>query len=412
MEAPRTFPSLAICGEVGALRVFVEGMKKLKCIADEHRGHFRSEGFVRFFGMLQQELCDEYFGAILDHLRRLEFRDGVLVSAELGEGNKGINYVLRTPSLRESERITHTSDGSGPVYGFEVNKRDDGGARALSELRDRSVARVASTLIPSTKDILGFFQALKTEAGFYVGCLNLRDKLARRGKPICTPLLSAVDQPLLDARGLFDPCLALRLESNAIGNDVVAADKKFVIVTGVNQGGKSTFLRSLGTAQLMMQCCMFVAANRFSANISTGIFTHFKREEDSAMQSGKLEEELNRMSEIIDRIKPRSLLLCNGSFSSTNEREGSEIGQEVIQALLAAGVRVFLVTHLFKLANAYHSWDATDVLFLRAERKEDGQRPFRIIEGEPLPTTYGQDLYEQSKAADKTVKVPSLGFTS
>ena len=95
------------------------------------------------------------------------------------------------------------------------------------------------------------------------------------------------------------------------------------------------------------------------------------------MESGKLDEELRRLSRIADRIGPRSVLLCNESFASTNEWEGSEIGREVIGALLQADVRVFLVTHLFELARGYHRQPSEDVLFLRAERRADGSRTFR-----------------------------------
>ena len=64
------------------------------------------------------------------------------------------------------------------------------------------------------------------------------------------------------------------------------------MITGANQGGKSTFLRSVGLAQLMMQCGMFVAAESLRASVGQRLFTHYKREEDAAMESGKLDEEL------------------------------------------------------------------------------------------------------------------------
>jgi DNA mismatch repair ATPase MutS len=168
-----------------------------------------------------------------------------------------------------------------------------------------------------------------------------------------------------------------------------------VIITGANQGGKSTFLRSVGLAYLMMQCGMFVAAESFSANVCAGVFTHYKRKEDATMKSGKLDEELSRMSEITDQIKPDCILLCNESFSSTNEREGSEIARPIIRALLESGVKVFLVTHLFELAQGFYNQNTDNFLFLRAERGIDGQRTFRVGEGEPLPTSYGKDLYRQ-----------------
>ena len=67
-------------------------------------------------------------------------------------------------------------------------------------------------------------------------------------------------QALLRARGLYDPCLALILGTRAVGNDLDADGRELTMITGANQGGKSTFLRGLGLAQLMMQAGLFVAA--------------------------------------------------------------------------------------------------------------------------------------------------------
>jgi MutS domain V len=125
--------------------------------------------------------------------------------------------------------------------------------------------------------------------------------------------------------------------------------KSLVIITGANSGGKSMFLRSVGQAQLMMQCGMFVTARSLRASVCRQVFTHFIREEDPDMVSGRLDEELTRMSVIADRIGPRCLILFNESFAATNEREGSEIGRQVVRALLEAGIRVFFVTPSVRL---------------------------------------------------------------
>jgi DNA mismatch repair ATPase MutS len=143
----------------------------------------------------------------------------------------------------------------------------------------------------------------------------------------------------------------------------------------------------------MMQCGMFVAAGSFRASVCKGVFTHFIREEDASMISGRLDEELGRMSAIADQISPQCLMLFNESFAATNEREGSEIGRQVVRALLEAGVRVFFVTHQFDFADSFHRGQAYSTLFLRAPRQPDGQRNFKLAVAEPLPTSYGVDLY-------------------
>ncbi len=234
---------------------------------------------------------------------------------------------------------------------------------------------------------------MRAETGFYIGCVNVHERLTAKGEPTSFPMPIVEDRPSLTARRMYDVCLALSVANDVVGNDVTAASKLLVMITGANQGGKSTFLRSVGSAQLMMQSGMFVGAESFSANVCTGVFTHFKRGEDVTMQSGKLDEELGRMSDLADMITPNSLLLCNESFSATNEREGSEIARQVVRASIDAGVKVFFVTHLFDLAHGFYIQQLDTAYFLRAERQPDGRRTFRLIEGEPLPTSFGEDAY-------------------
>jgi DNA mismatch repair ATPase MutS len=176
---------------------------------------------------------------------------------------------------------------------------------------------------------------------------------------------------------------------------VEANGTQLAFITGANQGGKSTFLRSIGIAQLMMQCGLFVAARSFHANVCRGVFTHYGREEDPGMKSGKFDEELRRMSEIVDHIEENSLVLFNESFSATNEREGSEIARQIVTALLDKAVKVFFVTHMYELARGFYDRNGYSGIFLRAGRLQDGTRTFKMEDGEPLETSYGRDLYER-----------------
>jgi len=184
------------------------------------------------------------------------------------------------------------------------------------------------------------------------------------------------------------------------------------MITGANQGGKSTLLRSLGIAQLMMQAGMFVPANSFSADVCAAVFTHYKREEDEAMTSGKLDEELHRMSEIATHITPHCLVLCNESFASTNEREGSAIARQVVQAMVDERVKVLFVTHMFDLAHGFYRQGLGTALFLRAARACDGHRTFKLIEGEPLPTSYGEDSYQRVFGRPLHVQAPAVSETT
>lgn len=257
---------------------------------------------------------------------------------------------------------------------------------------------VANALGRSADHMLSFFIALRIELGFYIAALNLYDQLAEMGERVCFPGPTPPEQLKLTAHEMYDPCLALRMNRRVLGNNLDADGKNLIIVTGANQGGKSTFLRSVGLAHLMMQAGMFTAAESLTSTVTLGVFTHYKREEDETMSGGKFDEELARMSRIADQIKPHCLLMCNESFAATNEREGSDIAAEVIRALNDADIRVVFVTHMYDLSHRYEDEHTSNVLFLRADRDEDGQRSFQLHEAPPLPTSFGEDLYRRTFA--------------
>ncbi|GAB4407119.1 MAG: DNA mismatch repair protein MutS [Thermodesulfovibrionales bacterium] len=407
------YPGGILRDAIDLLQILMDMLKELRNIADAHSDKFKSEGFTTLFAVLKKELSDEYFANVHGHLSELKFKSGVLISAELGKGNNGKNYTLRKlphkkqnwmeriiadyilPKLQDSKHavLKRIFTQRTPAYTFYLHPRDESGARALTELRDRGIHLVANALAQSADHILNFFKMLRTELAFYVGCLNLYEKLPDSA-PISFPVPAPPDKRLHSFKGLYDISLTLTMERKVVSNDIDVACKELVIITGANQGGKSTFLRSIGLAQLMMQCGMFVPAKSFSANICEGIFTHYKREEDIAMKSGKLDEELMRMSDIVDHITSNSLLLFNESFAATNEREGSEIARQIVTALLEKRIKVFFVTHLYEFAQSVYDRRMENIIFLQAERQADGRRTFKLIEGEPLQTSFGIDVYK------------------
>jgi DNA mismatch repair ATPase MutS len=389
------YPDATLRKGIEVLQIFVGMLKELRNIADEHADEFESEGFTVFFAMLKKELGEEYFASVQKHLRQLKFRDGVLISAELGKGNKGTNYVLRKPQDRKVSWMKRFLEQRPPVYTFHLHPRDESGAKALSELNDRGINLVANALAQSADHILSFFSMLRTELAFYVGCLNLYEKLDQKGVPMSFPLPVASGERRHSFNGLYDACLALSLKQEIVGNRLDADNKDLVLITGANQGGKSTFLRSVGLAQLMMQCGMFVPAESFCSNVCERVFTHYKREEDVTMKSGKFAEELSRMSVIVDNLTPNCMMLFSESFAATNDREGSEIARQIVCALLEKRIKIFFVTHLYEFAHGFYDKTMKNAICLRAERQPDGGRTFKVIEGEPLQTSYGEDLYNR-----------------
>ena len=390
---PAQQPAGILSGAVGQLEVLITRLRELRQVADEQAGRFSSAGLTTLLASLQRDLDDDYFDTLSGHLRQLRFRNGQLMSAQLDRDNSGVGYVLRSGSARRSwkERV-----GIEPrtVYSFTIPPRDEAGEQALEDMTSRGLNLVANAAAQSADHVSGYFTMLRAELGFYVSCLNLHDQLSARGQPVAFPDPVPWTAPEFSCADLRDVSLALRTEQ-VTGNDVTAGGRPLVIITGANSGGKSTFLRSAGIAQLMTQCGMFVAARSLRTSVCDQVFTHFIREEDPAMASGRLDEELTRMSIIADQLGPHSLMLFNESFAATNEREGSEIARQVVRALLEPGIRVFFVTHQFDLADSFRRERPDTTLFLRAPRQPDGQRTFRLVAAPPLPTSYGQDIYDR-----------------
>jgi DNA mismatch repair ATPase MutS len=389
------YPAAILSSARELMQSFIAVLVKLRELADHSAGNFRSEGFTTFFAMIQRELADEYFETLKEHLKELQFRSGTLISARLWKGNKGICYVLRKPDELDRNLLKRLFRRRPPSLTFQIAERDEAGARALSELHARGINLVADAVAQSADHVLSFFRMLRTELGFYIGCLNLGNALDAKCLRVCYPQPAPVAERKHNFTGLYDICLSLRLQTAIVPNEINVDGAELVVVTGANEGGKSTFLRSIGLAQMMMQAGMTVGAETFVANVCESQFAHYKREEDASMTSGKFDEELVRMNEIADHLCPNSMVLFNESFASTNEREGSEVARQIVQALLEKHVKVFFVTHMYEFAHGLYETMKTGAVFLRAERREGGERTFRVSPGEPLETSYGEDLYQQ-----------------
>ncbi|MBP5462278.1 MAG: hypothetical protein J6Y20_09155 [Lachnospiraceae bacterium] len=248
-----------------------------------------------------------------------------------------------------------------------------------------------------TDEFQTFFDQLRFQSAFYLGAIHLKENMDRFGLRWCYP--KVCDRRNLEFSDLREFVMALEQRVRVIGNSCSLPQKDLLIVTGANQGGKSTFLRSIGIAQVMMQCGLPVTAVTFRSGIFPKIFVHFTRREDSAMNSGRLDEELSRMNGIVEHIGDGSLVLLNESFATTTEKEGSVIAYDIIRALKEAGVRILTVTHLLSFAKRVYGETKDNpesgVEFLSAERLPDGRRTYRMIRSEPELTSFGLDLYDE-----------------
>ena len=378
-------------GAVNYLLNFSTLLRLLRSLAAEYTPLFRSAGFLNLFRTLQEELSDEYLESIHRELegQKLALVDGVLLSAGLNEALESVDYVMH----RREKSIKDLNPFSGQLYRLGKEANDDKAGDDLTVRQERAINRVADALAQSAEYLASFFDRLRKELAFYVGGLRFTQRMEELGMPWCIPELTAADTDSRSWEEMYDVSLVYRNKAAVVGNTLTAEHKNLYIVTGANQGGKTTFLRSFGQAQLMAQCGLPVGAKAYTAPYRRAVFTHFRQEEDRFLKSGKLDKELEWMDRIADHVQSGDLVLFNESFASTNEREGSEIGREITEALVESGVEVVSVSHLHMFAASFHGREG--VQFLRAERLPSGERTFRLQPGEPEETAYGEDIYRR-----------------
>lgn len=95
------YPDWVLRLSLELIESLLDTVRKLREMADVHGHRFVSDGWTRFFTMVKEELSDSYFTEVRYHLAQLKFRKGVCISARLGKGNQGSDYVLRRPPPEE-----------------------------------------------------------------------------------------------------------------------------------------------------------------------------------------------------------------------------------------------------------------------------------------------------------------------
>ena len=196
--------------------------------------------------------------------------------------------------------------------------------------------------------------AFDREVQFYLGYLELVDRLRADGRAFCYPQMSA-DVAAEEMHETFDVALAWRRAGQGVPvvpNDVrLAGPERVIVVTGPNQGGKTTFARAFGQVHYLASLGCPVAGSSAVLPIVDRVLTHFGREERLADQRSRLEEELLRMRALLDQATPRSVLVLNEVFSSTTLVDAVFLSTEVMRRIEALGLLCLWVTFVDELAS-------------------------------------------------------------
>ncbi len=192
------------------------------------------------------------------------------------------------------------------------------------------------------------------EIPFYLSYLAYIGPLTAAGLSCSLPRVARGTRRL-HASAAFDLVLAKKLlaEGRMVVTNDVSLDgrERLIVVTGPNQGGKTTFARMIGQLHHLAAIGCPVPGRDVSLPLPDRIFTHFEREEDIATLRGKLEDELVRIREILEAATGDSLVVMNETFTSTTLDDARFLGIEVIRRLTELDVVGVYVTFVDELAS-------------------------------------------------------------
>ncbi|KNY28869.1 MutS-related protein [Pseudobacteroides cellulosolvens] len=295
----------------------------------------------------------------------------------------------------------------------------------VNEVKDKVLTSISSILEAMAASASSFLRNLSEELLFYEGALKLVNKMHRFGLAASRAVIAPAGERSIYVQGVYDLSFAFYLADSGcekpmeviVSNKVCLDDEgRIQIITGPNQGGKTTYIRAAGILQVLAQAGIPVPAAKAAVSPVDCLFTHFPADEKPESNEGRLGEELDRMLFILENATPKSLVLMNESFASTNSREGSAIAEDILSALAVIGARCAFVTHLYELAERVDSInkdiqairEGSSRLVSMAAQFQEGdrsleadnqksirRRTYRIVAGPPAKSSFAADIAEQ-----------------
>lgn len=321
-----------------------------------------SRGLVRFRNLLAAYAASPVFRSLADAAERLQAELSSLRFAVLVQGLRVTVRPYRgEPDYAEVVRFTFERfrQAHGTPYAFEfrgsteLNHVEAQILEGVSRLNPGLFLRVADFRRTCGQLPAPWIDAFDREAQFYLGYLDFLAPLEAAGLPFCLPTLRADDSEAF-AQGCFDLALALKLVADGrlpVLNDfLLRSPERALVVTGPNQGGKTTFARAVGQVFYLASLGSPVPARHAALPVPDHVLTHFPRGEHTLDLHGKLEDDLLRIREILQVATPKSVVIVNEILSSTALRDARTLGQRLLGRLLDLGCLCVWVTFLDELA--------------------------------------------------------------
>jgi DNA mismatch repair protein MutS len=343
-----------------AVEIYCDAVRSLR---DElARLDLRSRGFAAIREHLAGYAAGAAFGALAAETRALK------------DALAGVRYSVR---IRGS-RVTVARYEGEDDYSAEIREtfaRFEAGAARASRARlptfvdmDHVEARILDLVVRLHPDVFEelddycvrhrayldpAIRDFDREVQFYVAYLEHVRRLEAAGLPFCYPEVSSVSREV-HALETFDLALAGALvarRATVVRNDFhLSGAERIVVVTGPNQGGKTTFARTFGQLHHLAGLGLPVPGRSARLFLPDRVFTHFEREEDITTLRGRLDDELVRIHAILGRATGDSVIVMNESFASTTLGDALYIGTEVLRRIVALGALAVYVTFVDELS--------------------------------------------------------------
>jgi DNA mismatch repair protein MutS len=203
------------------------------------------------------------------------------------------------------------------------------------------------------------FMNLRQGLLFYLGAVRFIRRFQKMGLPMCRPQIVPAAERRCEVKDSYNVHLVLKhLELEAgtgptvVENDILLGpDGRILILTGPNQGGKTTYIQGVGVLHILAQAGCYVPGKEAFVSPLDHLFTHFPLEEKPDSDAGRFGEEASRLGKIFEQVTRHSLVLLNESLSSTSFGESLYLAQDLVRILRRIGTRAIYSTHLHELAN-------------------------------------------------------------
>lgn len=349
----------------------------------------RSAGLRGFAGYLRSYCASEGYTGLCSHVRRL--RGGLSTVEYCMLIKNGTIRVRKYEGQADHSRqilAAFEKFRQGDVKDYRQELPEEPHAAHV----EAAVLRMLAELYPDIfADLNGFCSKyslfdeekifrFSREIQFYLSWLDAILPLRETGLPFNCPKLCNAPEHLYDLDG-FDLALAAVAREKTVTNDfVLNTPENIIVVTGPNQGGKTTFARAFGQIHFLASLGLCVPGREAALYLFDSILTHFGREEDLSTLNGKLQDDLVRLHELLSKATGRSIIIVNEIFASTTLSDALSLGGHMMDAFSALGAPAVVVTFLDELA--FHGPET--VSMMSTVREDDpAQRTYKIIRKPP-----------------------------